>query len=231
MNKVLRIAVAASFCAALSAFAENSFIRELSLEVDAVETIDVASGAETVIERLSGERGTIVKTGGGTLRILMMHNSKVRFDIQGGKVFFDRQMPLVCADAFLHVDASRADTFELEELNGTNFVVRWNDIRGNGLFATNCFAGPVWRTDPGNRRAFISGVTQNGLPVVDFGPVMAKAHTNEQGEALGYGATMIWSETCTNAYEVYQVVSDTPETKDCGYYTSFMSSSLDRAGN
>lgn len=231
MKSFSMFAVAVSFCAAVPVFAENSFIREVSLEVDAVETIDVAAGSETVIERISGARGTIVKTGGGTLRILMMHNSKVRFDVQGGKVFFDRQMPRVCADAFLHVDASRADTLELEEQNGTNFVVRWNDVRGNGMFATNCLAGPAWRTDPANRRAYISDVTQNGLPVVDFGPVMAKAHTNEQGEALGYGATMIWSETCTNAYEVYQVVSDTPETKDCGYYTSFMSSSLDRAGN
>ena len=225
MNKAFRIAVAASFCVAVSAFAENSFIRELSLEVDAVETIDVAAGSETVIERLKGERGTIVKTGGGTLRILMMHNSKVRFDVQGGKVFFDRQMPRVCADAFLHVDASRPDTLELDEQNGTNFVVRWNDVRGNGMFATNCLAGPAWRTNPENRRAYISDVTQNGLPVVDFGPILYEGH------AEGYGATMIWSETCTNAYEVYEVITDTPDTEECGRYTSYISSSLDRAGN
>ena len=224
MNKAFRIAVAASFCVAVSAFAENSFIRELSLEVDAVETIDVAAGSETVIERLKGERGTIVKTGGGTLRILMMHNSKVRFDVQGGKVFFDRQMPRVCADAFLHVDASRPDTLELEEQNGTNFVVRWNDVRGNGMFATNCLAGPAWRTNPENRRAYISDVTQNGLPVIDFGPIMAKSHTNELGEALGYGAAMKWSETCTNAYEVYLVVSDTLDTKEINKHNSFVSS-------
>ena len=223
--KKLMFAVAVSFCAAVPVFAENSFIREVSLEVDAVETIDVAAGSETVIERIKGERGTIVKTGGGTLRILMMHNSKVRFDVQGGKVFFDRQMPRVCADAFLHVDASRPDTLELEEQNGTNFVVRWNDVRGNGLFATNCLAGPAWRTDPENRRAYISDVTQNGLPVVDFGPVLYEGH------AEGYGATMIWSKTCTNAYEVYEVITDTPDTEECGRYTSYISSSLDRAGN
>ena len=225
MKSFSMFAVAVSFCAAVPVFAENSFIREVSLEVDAVETIDVAAGSETVIERIKGERGTIVKTGGGTLRILMMHNSKVRFDVQGGKVFFDRQMPRVCADAFLHVDASRADTLELEEQNGTNFVVRWNDVRGNGMFATNCLAGPAWRTNPENRRAFISDVTQNGLPVVDFGPVLYEGH------AEGYGATMIWSKTCTNAYEVYEVITDTPDTEECGRYTSYISSSLDRAGN
>ena len=223
--KKLMFAVAVSFCAAVPVFAENSFIREVSLEVDAVETIDVAACSETVIERIKGERGTIVKTGGGTLRILMMHNSKVRFDVQGGKVFFDRQMPRVCADAFLHVDASRPDTLELEEQNGTNFVVRWNDVRGNGMFATNCLAGPAWRTNPENRRAYISDVTQNGLPVVDFGPVLYEGH------AEGYGATMIWSKTCTNAYEVYEVIADTPDTEECGRYTSYISSSLDRAGN
>ena len=225
MKSFSMFAVAASLCAAVPVFAENSFIREVSLEVDAVETIDVAAGSETVIERIKGERGTIVKTGGGTLRILMMHNSKVRFDVQGGKVFFDRQMPRVCADAFLHVDASRPDTLELEEQNGTNFVVRWNDVRGNGMFATNCLAGPAWRTNPENRRAYISDVTQNGLPVVDFGPVLYEGH------AEGYGATMIWSKTCTNAYEVYEVITDTPDTEECGRYTSYISSSLDRAGN
>ena len=243
MKSFSRFAVAASLCVALPSFADDSFIRELSLIADTNAVIEVASGTETVIERLSGARGTITKTGGGKLRILKMDNSKVRFDVQEGKLFFDRQMPRVCADAFLHVDASRADTLELEEQNGTNFVVRWNDVRGNGMFATNCLAGPSWRTNPENRRAFISDVTQNGLQVVDFGPIMFKAYTNEFGEALGYGATMIWSKTCTNAYEVCEVISDTPEIatipndypqfkdKDGVWATSFLSSSLDRAGN
>ena len=208
-----------------SAFAGESVVHELNLVLGTNAVIDVQSGDTLVVDKITGKRGTVTKTGGGTLSVRRLLNRNVSFDVNGGKIFFDRQMPRVCADAFFHVDASRADTLELEEQNGTNFVARWNDVRGNGMFATNCLAGPSWRTNPENRRAFISEVTQNGLPVVDFGPILYNGHPE------GYGATMIWSKTCTNAYEVYEVISDTPDTKTCGIYTSYMSSSLDRAGN
>ena len=204
MKSTFHVCGAAVMVMAVSCFAEETVIDELSLITDTNAVVDVAAGDVTIIDKLSGNRGTVTKTGEGTLRIALLRNAKARFDVQAGKVLFGRQMPSVCADAFFHVDSSRADTLVLDEENGTNFVVRWNDVRGNGLFATNCLAGPAWRTNPEKRRTFISSVTQNGLPVVDFGPMMFQAYTNELGEALGYGATMIWSEACTNVYEVYE---------------------------
>ena len=95
---------------------------------------------------------------------------------------------------------------------------RWNDVRGNGMFATNCLSSESWRTDPEKRKAFISEVTQNCMPVVDFGSIMSKNHTD------AYGAAMKWSKTCTNAFEVYQVVSDTPDVAEANIYASFVSS-------
>ena len=237
----LCLVCAAALCVSVSGFAEELRIDELSLITDTNAVVDVAAGDVTIIDKLSGNRGTVTKTGEGTLRIALLRNSKARFDVQGGKVLFGRQMPRICEDAFFHVDSSRADTLVLDEENGTNFVARWNDVRGNGLFATNCLAGPAWRTNPENRRAFISSVTQNGMPVVDFGTMMFQAYTNELGEALGYGATMIWSKACTNAYEVYEVISDTPDVatiavdyprfNDAVHAVSFLSSSYDDAGN
>ena len=179
--------------AGLNLSAAETVLHELNLPTGTNALISVEAGDTVYIDKITGKRGTITKSGAGTLSVRRLLNRNVSFDVKEGRVFFDRQMPRVCADAFFHVDSSRADTLELEEQNGTNFVTRWNDVRGNGLFATNCLAGPSWRTNPENRRAFISDVTQNGFPVVDFGPILYNGHPE------GYGATMIWSKTCTNA--------------------------------
>ena len=192
--------------------AAETYLGELSLLTDTNAVLNVASGDEVVLERISGDRGTITKTGGGSLRILDVKNDKVKLVVNEGKVRFDHPQPVVFDKAFFHVDSSRADTLVTEEENGTNFVVRWDDVRYNGIFATNCMYTTKWRPDPENRRAFISSVTQNGMPVVDFGEMLLNAYTNSLGESCGgYGATMIWNRGCTNAYEVYQVVSDTPD--------------------
>jgi hypothetical protein len=221
--------------------ADESVMEVLTLEKDTNAVVHVESGDTLNIDKIAGRRGTITKTGGGTLRVKLNRNRNVSFDVQEGKIFFDRQMPSICAQAAFHVDASRADTLVLEEENGTNFVVRWNDVRGNGLFATNCLYEKTWRHDPENRRAFISEVTQNGLPVVDFGTMLFPAYTNAAGQAKGYGATMIWSKPCTAAREVYEVISDTPDVAtvavenpqfyDKIHAVSFISSSTSRAGN
>jgi len=192
--------------------AAETYLGELSLLTDTNAVLNVASGDEVVLERISGDRGTITKTGGGSLRILDVKNDKVKLVVNEGKVRFDHPRTSTLEKAFFHVDSSRADTIVTEVENGTNFVVRWNDVRGNGIFATNCMYTAKWRPDPENRRAFISSVTQNGMPVVDFGEMIHVANTNSLGESRsGYGASMIWNRGCTNAYEVYQVVSDTPD--------------------
>ena len=157
---------------ALGAFADDAVISDLSLATDTNAVIDVAEGSVTIIDKISGNRGTITKTGGGTLEVRLLRNSKARFNVQGGKLYFAQQIPSVVDKAFFHVDASRPETLELEEVNGTNFVVRWHDVRGNGNYATNSPLTKTWRPDPQNRRAFISSVTQNGLPVVDFGSML-----------------------------------------------------------
>ena len=206
------VIVAACLVSLSSLSAAETYLRELDLSTDTNAVLEVVEGDVTVVDILSGNRGTVTKTGGGLLRVCQVVNDKVKFVVNGGKLLFDRPQPSALDKAFFHVDSSRTDTLLTEELNGTNFVVRWNDVRGNGIFATNCLYTAKWRPDPENRRAFISSVTQNGMPVVDFGEMLLNAYTNSSGESCGgYGATMIWNTGCTNAYEVYQVVSDTPD--------------------
>ena len=224
-----------------TASAEESVMDVLTLEPDTNALINVESGDVLTIEKIKGSRGTVTKTGGGALRIKLNRNRNARFDVKEGTLYFDREVPSVCAKAAFHVDPSRPETLELETINGTNFVVRWNDVRGNGMFATNVLYSATWRHEPRNRRAFISEVAQNGLPVVDFGSLLLPAYTNELGQAKGYGASMIWSETFSNVCEVYEVVSDTPDVASIGVDnpqfvgvyrpSSFVSSSLSRAGN
>ena len=238
----LRIAALAAIAAnARISRAAETVLDELSLATDTNAVIDVPAGDVTVLARLTGNRGTITKTGEGTLKVVMMRNTKARFDIQGGKLLFDSQAPRAFDEAFFHVDASRADTLVTESLNGTNFVVRWNDVRGNGRYATNTAYTAWWRPDPENRRAFISDVTQNGLPVVDFGGMLFAGYTNAEGRILGYGASMEFNERCPAAREVYEVISDTPDiatiTVDYPVFydkipaVSFISSSTGTAGN
>ena len=233
-------AAAVAMLAGRSAGAEPE-IAELSLATDTNAVVDVEAGCTTVVSKVSGNRGTITKTGDGVLEVRLMRNTKVRFDVQGGKLRFARQVPRICDDAFFHVDSSRADTLELEEEHGTNFVVRWHDVRGNGNYATNSPWTTTWRPDPENRRAFISSVTQNGLPVVDFGSMLFNGLTNEVGEIQGYGATMTWNQACPAAREVYEVISDTPDVAEIGgnypqfvgsvYGVSLISSTDSNAGN
>ena len=224
--------------------AAERYLGELSLLTDTNAVLDVASGDVAVIDVLSGNRGTVTKTGGGLLRVCQVVNDKVKFVVNGGKLLFDRPQPSALDKAFFHVDSSRSDTLLTEELNGTNFVVRWNDVRGNGVFATNCMYKTKWRSHPERRRAFISSVKQNGMPVVDFGEMLHEANTNSLGEAReGYGASMIWNETSVKSYEVFEVVSDTPDvatiatlhpefdnTADAYQGVPFLSYSLGRAG-
>lgn len=153
------VIVAACLVSLSSLSAAETYLRELDLSTDTNAVLEVAEGDVTVVDILSGNRGTVTKTGGGLLRVCEVVNDKVKFVVNGGKLLFDRPQPSALDKAFFHVDSSRTDTLLTEELNGTNFVVRWNDVRGNGIFATNCLYTAKWRPDPENRRAFISSVT------------------------------------------------------------------------
>ena len=130
--------------------------------------------------------------------------------------------------ATVHFDAARADTMELSKENGTNFVVRWFDADGGPSATWRAVPETQtgrWgqRANPERRLPFISlEKTQNGLPVVDLGPVVVEGVTNSEGVAIGYGASLAVvqkSEQMTatrpsySVAEYLAVISDTEDLK------------------
>ena len=127
--------------------------------------ITVPAGETNVVEKLGGTGAwTLTKKGDGVLEIHEIVNAEAKVVIAEGEVYFVNARPTdVFKKAYFHVDASDFSTMEIETVNGTNFVNRWNDADGGIHFATNCLATGWWaglqnfRTNPENRRPFISG--------------------------------------------------------------------------
>lgn len=190
-------------------------VEELSLGQD--ETVEVGAGVTRNVLRLTGGAYTLTKTGAGTLNIYWVANENARVDVQEG-VFALRPYPkptATFAKAHFHVDASDPASLELECVNGTNFVNRWNDTDGGTCYATNSPSTKSARTNPLARRPFLRRHFQNGLPVVDFGSLLTVGYTNENGVALGYGAALEWSEPMHKTFrEGFTVFSDTDDIFD-----------------
>lgn len=205
-----------AFVAAL-AFADTvEEVDEIALDADL--EVNVPAGVTRNVRRLTGGAHTLVKTGAGVLNVYWVRNEDAAIEVSDG-VFALRPYPVpaaVFAKAHFHVDASDLSSLELECVNGTNFVNRWNDTDGGTCYATNSPKTSIGRTDPvKTRRPFLRPNFQNGLPVVDFGSLLTRAYTNESGIALGYGAAMNWSERMDNTFrEGFTVFSDTDDIFD-----------------
>ena len=174
----------------------------------------VPAGATASVDILDGGAHTLTKRGGGTLVVRIVKDKATEVVVEEGEVAF-RQPPRpdeVFANAYLHLDASDASTLVTETVNGTNFVVRWNDADGRAICATNTPEERAWRPDPENRRAFLSfDKTDVGLPVVDLGEPMFSAETNELGVASGYGAALQFAPRKTMVCEEFFTVTEDNE--------------------
>ena len=107
--------------------AAETYLGELSLLTDTNAVLNVASGDVAVLGNISGNRGTVTKTGGGLLRICEVENDKLRLVVNEGKVLFDLPRPSTLEKAFFHVDSSRTDTLVTEEENGTVYEFETED--------------------------------------------------------------------------------------------------------
>ena len=61
MKSTFHVCCAAVMAMAVSCFAEETVIAELSLITDTNAVVDVAAGDVTIIDKLSGNRGTVTK--------------------------------------------------------------------------------------------------------------------------------------------------------------------------
>lgn len=213
MNRIRGIAVIA--CAVTLGMSGTSRAAE-SLVVDADAEITVEAGVTNRYVFLAGSKSaTLTKKGAGVLEFLGVQNKDAKIVVEEGEVAF-RKPPRpdeVFANAYLHLDASDASTLVTETVNGTNFVVRWNDADGRSICATNSPETRTWRPDPENRRAFLSyDKTDVGLPVVDLGEPMFLNVTNADGVAYGYGAALQFAPRKTLVCEEFFTVTEDNES-------------------
>ena len=219
------IALAAALLA-LPSFADPlTWEGATNLTMTANTTVDVPAGATNVIDTLAGAY-TLTKTGGGVLEVRYSKSASAKFVVSEGLLRFANPRPDdIFAKAYFHVDASDLSSMEIETVNGTNFVTRWNDTDGRtDRYATHCTT--VWncRKDPENRKPFLRMNFQNGLPVMDFGSLLTKYNTNEVGQALGYGAAMKFDQTSPYVKEGFNVWSDTEDYDEWPNVPSFSDS-------
>lgn len=137
-------------------------------------SVDGAGGVKTSSDAAVGElsgSGKIVKTGEGDLIVRKNSVFSGGIDLKEGR-FVTREIEVAAADGaaenpVLHLDASRADSFNFVERGGTNFVASWHDIRQGRYEAISAV-----RWDSGAERPlpWLRGDDPaNGNPVVDFG--------------------------------------------------------------
>ena len=157
---------------------------EFTLAGDTI--IDVPTGATYTFDVLNGAGGLLTKTGEGTLLIGVNKAAKAKFSVSKGTLSVP---PLdipscddILAQACFHVDASEASSLTLNTVNGTNFVTRWNDVRGEGYpYATKPADVPSY--------PYIGADETTGKTVVDFGTT-----SNATTRTHGYGAALVWND-------------------------------------
>ncbi len=199
--------------AALAAFAPfaSSATEDLVLTEDT--TVNVDSG-ELTYGILGGTGFTLTKTGAGTLAFRCVTNATVAISIEEGCVEFAiEDASSVASSAWMHLDASDADSMTIVAEHGTNFVVRWDDSNRSGRYATNATvaSGIRWMKPAEQRRPWLRDGYVNGLPVVDFGAFQVESLTNAASVTLGYGGAMDLSERSTAVAEAVIIARDTED--------------------
>ena len=134
--------------------------------------LEVAADGALAATEVVGE-GTFVKSGDGTLYVKSIAAGGLH--VKAGETIvrsfeIDKSV-LPAENCWLHLDAADRSTFELNEVNGTNFVTRWNDCRGSGLYVRkpNKVGASTVPAD-----SWIDPAAQNGLDCVDTGPLVRK---------------------------------------------------------
>ena len=126
----------------------------------------------------------------------------------------DDYEPRIPQGAWLHLDASRADTLETFEQDGRTCIAKWSDCDGGPVYAlTNDYVGTATHLIKNSHAPFISEETSGtGLPLVDFGMHFSEAAAN----GMPSNCWLRMSETCMTAREVFYVAR-LAGTKDYGF--------------
>ena len=168
---------------------------------------------ETKIARIEGT-GTLVKTGGGTLTIGASGTNLTALSVQEGTL---RIAPLESSGSYLHIDPSAENTRTLSAENGTNFITKIVDVEHGANYLQNTTVKYNFDTTRTIGKPYISAMTQNGLPLIDYGEYTTELYPNGNGSAfvpnVSITTTGIYGPGMRNLFVVwgdYEGVKDLP---------------------
>jgi len=188
----------------------------------ALASIDYAEGATPELDvegslRVGVINGTgisFVKSGSGSLDVGTLPHDVASIRVEGGSLSTGIDG---MSDAFLHVDASDASSFEFRTEPGMeDQIVKWKDTRGNGMYAAlpsedRGLTNAVYRT------ATYPGLVE-GLPCVDFldsvegakpaGTTLYVATVTNTSSGMCWYNAAGSQVTCPNLRECYIVFCD-----------------------
>ena len=138
----------------------------------------------TKAARIDGT-GSLVKTGGGTLALGASGSGITSLDVRDGVL---RIAPLEASGAYLHLDP--AEGLTLSTVNTTNFVTKWADVENGVNYFQNTTVKYNFDTTRTVGKPYISTLTQNGLPLVDFGEYTTELYPSGNGSAFNLNASL-----------------------------------------
>ena len=215
--------------------------------ISSVGTLSLGDGVDAVfdndvnmtygrLERTSS--GEIVKKGDGAATVQLFDPTEAdvtAVSVEGGS------LSLWCdplADAWAHLDATRADSIEYTTTDGTNYVSRWKDISGNGhdaTAATEPVSKPVYRTVTLDADNTIADSGRE-IPVVDFGEYYNFEQLPAEGRSntpTNTATAMNFANAMTAMEEFYVVHADTDHWNGSGKnnYTGILGYSAFQSNN
>ena len=122
--------------------------------------LDVAAGSTYFVGTVAGD-GAFVKLGAGTAHVEELGSGAVR--VEAGELVV-KSLALdgtgLPENAWLHMDAAKAETLTYDEAGGVKKLARWDDARGTGA--------SLRPLDDAKRGTLVEDAL-NGLPVIDLG--------------------------------------------------------------
>ena len=180
-----------------------SAIPNIGFAADGEGAVAPGTKAVNIVEGI----GTFRKSGEGALGVGYFGEGFTSLDVASGSLSVN---PLETPAAALHVDAADDDAFSLSEENGTNFVVRWEDVSRNGQALRTATDKYAYAPQTTINRPFRVANKQNGLPMVDFGSIADAEHQDGWGAMLNVVKPVSGKSaprTTTDEFGVLQVFS------------------------
>ena len=197
--------------------ADRSVCAIPNLEFDGDATISIVDGTNAV--HMIEANGVFRKKGEGMLNVAHFGERISNVVVESGEMSLN---PLMSPAASLHVDAADEKAFTLQQENGTNLVMRWEDVNRNGqaLFASTKKKYKYNSAKIVNA-PFLVADMQNGLPMVDFGTMSDSEHQQGWGAILDMvdpmnavdGGNNAVSDEC-GAVQTFFVWEDHPSVYD-----------------